>query len=155
MRKRLLSRKTNHRRAGAAAVELAVASPVLVLILLGTIDLGQFINISEVVSNTSRIAARKAVRYETHTVDEVRTAAIDHLANNFSTVSRNTLSDATTVTVKNAGGTVITGTGIANIPSKQDVVVEVTFNFAALRWTGGLRLLDGKSLSCTTTMRRL
>lgn len=155
MRNRLPFQRTKQHRRGAAAVELAIASPVLVLILLGTIDLGQFINISEVISNTSRIAARKAVRYETQNVGEVRTAAIDYLANNFSTVSRTTLDNATTVTVMNNTGTTITGTGIQNISEKQNIVVQVSFDFSALRWTGGLSMLNGKSLSCTTTMRKL
>lgn len=143
------------RRRGVAAVELAVASPLLVLLVMGTIDLGQFINISEIISNGSRIGARKAVRYETKSVTEVETAVVDHLANHFSMVSRDTLQSATTVTVKNSGGTTMTGTGLQNISEMQDVVVEVSFNYSAIRWIGGLNTLDGKSLSCTTTMRRL
>lgn len=143
------------RRSGVAAVELAVASPLLVLLVMGTLDLGQFINISEIVSNGSRIGARKAVRYETTSVTDVETAVVDHFANHFSMVSRDTLRNATTVTIKNSAGATVTGTGLQNIASKQDVVVEVNFNYSAIRWVGGLNVLDGKSLSCTTTMRRL
>ncbi len=128
---------------------------MLVLLLLGTIDLGQFINISEVISNTSRIAARKAVRNDTAAVADVKTAAVDHLANHFSTVSRTKLENATTVTIKNAGGTTITGTGLKTFPSQQDLVVQVTFNYSSLRWVNGIGFLNGKSLTCTTTMRRL
>lgn len=156
MRRSSSIQETNQkRRRGVAALELAVASPLLVLLVMGTIDLGQFINISEVVSNSSRIGARKAVRYETKTETDVQEAVIDYLANHFTTVSRESLRSATTVTVKNAAGVTITGANLQGIGAMQDVVVEVSFNYSAIRWVSGLNVLDGKSLTCTTTMRRL
>ena len=143
------------RRRGAAAVEMAVASPLLALLLMGTMDLGQFINVAELVSNSSRIGARKAAHNDTKSVDSVETAVINHFDNHFGTVARATLQEATTVTVTNAGGTTISGTTLGNIPSRQDLLVTVTFDYSKIRWNTMLSLLNNKPVSYTTTMRRL
>lgn len=157
MQRFIKRRKTESRRRGAAAVEMAVASPVLVLLLLGTLDLGQFVNIGEVMSNTSRIAARKASRSFTFTNQEVKDAAVDHLDNHFSYVSRDRLDTATTVTVTDGAGTAITDAELRDvIRSGDQLVVTVTFDFNEIRWLGnGLPFLNNGRLSFTTTIRRL
>lgn len=157
MRRFTTLRKTGSRRRGAAAVELAVASPVLVLLVLGTIDLGQFVNMGELMSNTSRIAARKASRSFTYTNQGVKDAAVDHLANHFSQVSKTTLANATTVTVKDGSGTVLTDADLKDVVISGDrLVVTVSFDYSQIRWmTNGLPFLDDGNLSFTTTIRRL
>jgi Flp pilus assembly protein TadG len=138
-------------------VEMAVAAPVLVLLLLGTLDLGQFVNIGEIMSNTSRIAARKAARSFTHTNQEVKDAAVDNLANHFTQVSRTTLENATTVIVTDGSGTPLTDADLLDVVRSGDqLIVSVTFDYNAIRWLGGgLAFLNNSSLSFTTTIRRL
>lgn len=157
MRRLSSTRKTSLGRRGAAAVELAVASPVLVLLLLGTLDLGQFVNMGEVISNTSRITARKAARSSTLTNASVKTAAIDHLDNHFAHVSRQRLEDATTVTVNNGSGVALTDAQLKDVVRSGDqLVVTVSFDYAQIRWLkGGLPFLDNGTLAFTTTIRRL
>ena len=50
------------RRSGVAAVECALVAPLLVLVVLSAIDVGQFINVSQVVDNGAREGVRKAIR---------------------------------------------------------------------------------------------
>jgi Flp pilus assembly protein TadG len=47
-------------RNGIAAVECAIVAPLLVLLLLGAIDLGQYVNVYQKVSDASRAGARIA-----------------------------------------------------------------------------------------------
>ena len=156
MKRLLPQRKNGSPRRGAAAVELAVASPVLVLLLLGTLDLGHFVNMGEVMSNTSRIAARKASRSFTDDAAEVKDAAVDHLANHFSQISRTRLADATTVTITDANGAFISGTALKGVKNGAQLNVTVAFDYSQIRWVGGgFSFLDNSSLSFTTTIRRL
>jgi len=139
-------------------VEMAVAAPVLVLLLLGTLDLGQFVNMGEVMSNTSRIAARKAARSFTFTSQEVKDAAVDNLASQFPQVNRATLDGATTVLVTDGSGTALTDAQLKDVVRSGDqLVVTVTFNYSAIRWLsgGGLPFLNNGQLSFKTTIRRL
>lgn len=157
MRRISSNRKTSLGRRGAAAVELAVASPVLVLLLLGTLDLGQFVNMGEVISNTSRIASRKAARSFTHTNAEVKKAAVDHLDNHFAHVSRDRLEAATTVSVKNGSGVALTDAQLKDVVRSGDpLIVTVSFDYSQIRWLGGgFPFLDNGTLTFTTNIRRL
>jgi Flp pilus assembly protein TadG len=157
MRRVISHRKTDTRRRGAAAVEMAVSAPVLVILLLGILDLGQFVNMGEVMSNTCRITARKAARSFTVTNQAVKDAAVDHLDNHFPQVSRQVLADATTVTVKNGAGSVLTDAALKDVVRSGDrLVVTVTFDYSQIRWLGkGLPYLNNSDLSFTTTIRRI
>ena len=52
------NRSRTHARKGAAAVEFALVAPLLVLLVLGSVDIGQFINTSQVLNGASREGAR-------------------------------------------------------------------------------------------------
>lgn len=49
-----------HKRKGAAVVEFAIIAPVLVMLILGMIEVGRFVNANQVVTNASREGARRA-----------------------------------------------------------------------------------------------
>ncbi len=51
----------NSKRRGAAVVEFAVVSPLLVLLLLGMIEVGRAMMIGEVTAGAARVGARAAV----------------------------------------------------------------------------------------------
>lgn len=59
--------RTRHR--GAAAVEFAVVSPVLVLFVLGIIEIGRLVMVSQVVTNATREGARYSVLTDTSVSD--------------------------------------------------------------------------------------
>ena len=46
---------------GAAAIEFAIVAPVLILILLGTIEMGLLLYDNQVITNASREGARSAI----------------------------------------------------------------------------------------------
>lgn len=142
------------RRRGVAALEFALAAPLLVLLILGTIDLGQFINVGQVVSNSSRAGARKAVRFESKTVADVRQSVLLYLGNYFSDSSASEIASATTVTVYNSAGAQISGTNLGNLGDGDELSVQVDFDFSAVRWLNGLGYLDGRTVRYTTVMRR-
>jgi Flp pilus assembly protein TadG len=58
----MLSRYYHRRRRGAAAVELAFVSPVLVVLLLGLWEVGRMIHLQQVLSNSAREGARVAAQ---------------------------------------------------------------------------------------------
>lgn len=140
-------------RGGAAAVEFAVLCPVLVLLIFGGIDMGQFINSGQVVSSASRVGVRVATRDATIHTSAVTDAVVDYISQHIPGLSRDTIVGATTVTVK-AEGTTISGIGLGGVPSGRRLDVTVAFNYAAIRWFPGLNVLHGKSLTTTSMMRR-
>lgn len=140
-------------RRGAAVVEFAVLSPVLVFLILGGIDMGQFINTGQVVSNASRIGVRKASQFESKNTSVVVNEVVDYISEHVPGLSRTTIANATTVTVK-ANGATISGAPLALVPSGQRLDVSVSFNYASVRWFPGLSALNGRVLPATSTMRR-
>ena len=135
-------------RRGVAAVECAVLAPFLVLIVFATIDVGQFVNFSQNVSNASRVGARKATRPDMLTVSQVDDAVKSYLA------ALAVPNDAIQVTVADGNGAILSSGNLASIPSGQAVSVRVTAQFAAVRWISVFVPLDGAAASATTLMRR-
>jgi Flp pilus assembly protein TadG len=66
-------------RHGIAAVECAFVAPLLTLLVLGAIDVGQYANIYQKVSDASREGARAAVRTQTLTTSQVNTDVMNYL----------------------------------------------------------------------------
>ena len=141
-------------RNGAAAVECAIVAPLLTLLLLGAIDLGQFANVHQKVSNASREGARVAARYDTLTTSEVQAAVLDYLEKTSPGVSPSTLAATTVVTVSNSAGTPISAGNLASVATGSQVRVQVTLQFDPVRWISGLDGLDGRQITATAMMRR-
>lgn len=128
-------------------------TPLLVLIILGAIDVGQFINVGQTVSNASREGARRASRDTVLNVSEVESSVKTYLENAFPGVSAGQIDGATTVTVWDSTGTVLTG-DLTAVPSGASVWVKVDFQYSAVRWTYGFSAVNNQTLSTTTVMRR-
>ena len=103
---RLLSRKNRsshfrkYEHRGVATVEFAIVAPVLVILLVGVLDVGQLVNVSHVVSSASREGARTAARRSTTNVSAVRSVVSNYLHTSFSKVPPATLDAATQIKVK-------------------------------------------------------
>jgi Flp pilus assembly protein TadG len=137
-----------------AAVEFALIAPLMVAVVMGTIDVGQFVNVGQLVSNVSREGARMASRNGTATVAEVETTVRNYIANSFPNLSDSEVAAATQVTVLDSNSSTISGGDLTTISSGSSISVQVVFNFDAVRWVRGVDYMDGQSLRVTTVMRR-
>lgn len=150
------------RRSGAAAVECALVAPLLVLVVLSAIDVGQFVNVSQVVDNAAREGARKAVRDTTTDVSQVEAAVKNYLSLYFPDMTLAEIDSATTVTVQtpdepddgNTTPETVTGSALGSVASGTELTVEVKFQFDSVRWLNGVPSLDGLQLKTRAVMRR-
>jgi len=140
-------------RRGAAAVECAIIAPLLTLLVLGAIDVGQFANVYQKVSDASRHGTRVAARYGTTTTGQVEAAVMDYLEQACPNVAPATLDSATTVTVTKADGTSMSGS-LASVTTGSEIRVQVTMQFDPVRLISGFEGLDGSQITTTTMMRR-
>lgn len=145
-----ISRERNCRR-GAAVVELAVTSPLLVLILLGVTEYSQFANTAQIIGDASRRGARYASRDETTSVADIQSHVRD-----FVTGALPNLPDGSVVSVQvvDGSGASIAGGDLSTIPAGSTVMVDVSLNFATVRWLNYFSSLNGQSLQATTYARR-
>ncbi|GAB4139753.1 MAG: hypothetical protein Tsb009_08850 [Planctomycetaceae bacterium] len=140
----------NRKRLGAVAVECALVVPLLVLAVMGMIDVGQFVNVGQVVNNASREGARHAARLDVTTVSEVQDAVESYLEIAFPDANPT----SATVTVKDGSGNTIPGGDLTTLASGSQVSVTVSFPYDSVRWANGFPTLSGKTLKTTTVMRR-
>ncbi len=137
-------------RRGAAAVEMAVASVMLVTLLIGMTGTAQFIMLHQIVSNASRSAARHAARSSTTSDTQIRDTVQAYMERCLPSISDAVISDALTVNVLDEGGEDVAALSAFN--SGDEVTVEVEFSFDAIRWLP--TVLAGRTVAATTTMRR-
>jgi len=129
-------------------------APLLTLLVLGAIDVGQFANVHQKVSDASREGARMAARNTTQTSSDVQAVVMDYLEKVSRGVPPATLASATTVTVTDSAGNSIAGTALGGVPSGSEIRVQVTLQFDPIRWISGVSTLDGQQITSTTIMRR-
>jgi len=145
MRKRRGNRRF---RRGAAAVELAAVSPFIMLIFCGVVELGQYVNVAQAVSNASREGARLASRQETASVQAVQLSVQKYL-HEYGAIPPQAIS----VVVTSMDGTSF-GTSLSAIPSGEGVAVEVRVQFDSIRWTNLFNLFTSSQVSNQAVMRR-
>lgn len=136
-------------RHGAVAVEMAIITPVMLLLICCSIDAAQFINTAQLVSNASREGARKACRFDIVTVAEIEHTVQNYLAN-----AARIPSSAVFVRVVDGNGTTINSGELPSVNSGDAIGVQVRLTYDAIRWTNWLGLLDGSINSSTTYARR-
>ncbi|TWU31735.1 TadE-like protein [Novipirellula artificiosorum] len=144
----------HHDRRAVAAVEFAVIAPVLMLIVLGAIDVGQSINVAQILDNASREGARFASRLETTTQQQVESAVQAYVADAFASTSSGDLGMALTVNVGSDAGSVVSGGDLTTIESGANVSVQVALDYETVRWMGGLPGFGTSTITATTVMRR-
>ena len=135
---------------GAACVELAAVSPGLIILVLGIVDVGQYLNVGQVVSNASREGARVAARQRTPNVSNVQSTVTSYLTGVYPNLSAADIA----VTVTDGWGSSISGGDLTTINTGSSISVQVDVQFAPVRWISGLSQLDSRTLTRTTVMRR-
>lgn len=149
MSQRTINKRVALRR-GVAAVEAAIVLPVIALILLGSIDVGQSVYVAQVVNEASREGARQACRYDTTSEDAVRTSVRDFLRSSFSGITDGDVA----VNFNDSNGGAIPNGDLSLLSEGTPISVEVVLQYSAVRWTPGFAGLGGSAISTTTIMRR-
>lgn len=149
-------RKTNRR--GASVVETAILLPFLMIVTFGAIDVAQYINTGQVISNTSREGARIASRFETKTVSEIESAAKTYLLETIPGLSDENFEKHVKIEVaevqlsqNSATKKSIPQGDLSRIESGSALSIQVEMDFAAIRWLPGF---DYKPFKTDTICRR-
>jgi len=130
-----LCRSCRRNRRGAAAVEFAVVSPVLFLLIFGMIEFGRMVMVQQIITNAAREGARKAV------VDDSTTNVSD-------TVTKYLLGQISGATTT---PTTIASSGTGDYGKFQ---VTVSVPYSSVSWLPHNFWLGSKTLTATSVMRR-
>ena len=141
-------------RRGAVTVEAALIVPILVLVTIGSIDIGQFINLSQMVSNSSREGARIAGKDTTESVDEVENAIMNYFYDALPNYENSSIDDAVNIQITQGNGQPIPGGDLSALPSGTELLIQVDFEFSVVRWIRGPNYFDEEFRSTVTICRR-
>jgi Flp pilus assembly protein TadG len=147
-------RMDNSDRKGAASVEFALVSPLLILLILGTIDVGQFVNASETVGIASRIGARSAAKNTTQHLSDVKSDIQDYLSNAYPNISSEKWNSAINVNASGYDGSSVPDGNLSQVESGSSITIDVSLEFGVIRWMTGAGYLNGNEITSSTTMRR-
>lgn len=134
-------------REGSATVEFALICPFLTLLVLGAIDVGQYANANQIVSNASREGARLAAKFDTATATEVEAKVLDYLDGPYPG-----LSTGVQVTVNDSSGSLTSD--LTTVESGSPIVVTVNLEYDRVRWLSATNVLAGRTISISTRVRR-
>jgi len=140
-------------RHGAAAVEAALILPVLVILTLGSIDIAQYVNLSQLVTNASREGARLISRKQSEATTDIENAVRSYLQDSLPQLSAAQISAATTITIRDKNDGPIANGDLTTIESGDPISVEVAFDYSVVRWLQGPNW-NGNSSQCKTVCRR-
>ncbi len=136
------------RRRGVAAVEMALVLPLFFTIVLGIIEFGRALMVSQVVTNAAREATRRAV------LNGATNQEIDQWVRNYVSTTLNIdpglINVAISVTA--APGNPDPGNQLANAQTGDLCTVQVSVPFDAVSFLPGQFLL-GDTLSAQSSMR--
>jgi len=130
-------RGRNHKRRGAAVVEMAFVTPVLFLLVFGMIDVGRAVMVQNLIANAARDGARAAV-LDGATASEIQNQVVDYLA-------ASGISGATAIVSPNP-------LTLADLGDPVSVTAQVPFN--SVSWLPSSMYFEGVNLEATVVMRR-
>src|SRR4051812_21325765 len=138
-------RRSRGRRDGVAAVEFAVVLPVLVILMLGTWEVGRLIEVAQIMSNAAREGARVAAQGRTinltgeYTDIYVTTSSpnvTDTVKNSLNTAGINTTGLVVRFTFVDASGNPVgSPTDPHQATKSQRFRVTATLPYSNFRWT--------------------
>ena len=146
--------KGNRNRTGAVVVEFAIIAPVLILMVMGALDVGQSVNVAQVVNDASREGARQASRTNCVSDYDVELAVRTYLEEAFPGVPPSDLYAAMTVNVSSSANPGIVGGDMTALESGSTVTVQVILEYDAVRWITGIPGFSGITIETSTMMRR-
>ncbi|MCA9173296.1 MAG: pilus assembly protein [Planctomycetales bacterium] len=130
------TRSSRSERRGTAAVEFALVAPILLLVVMATVEFGRGMLVKQVLTNASRVAAREA-SLPNSTSAEVTTSATNYALS--SGVSGVTVTVDPSPTVATAG---------------DSITVSVSVNFDDVSWLPSAWFLGGVNLQASSVMRK-
>ncbi len=137
-------RRKHQNRRGTALVEMALVLPIFLMVVLGVIEFGRAMMVSQIVTNAAREGARSAV------VDGSSNAAVTSSIEDFleGAVGIAPEDVDVTITVDNPAA----GNEIANAETRDLITVEVEVPFEKVQYIAGKYLAD-KNLRAVSAMR--
>lgn len=135
------NRSRRDARSGAALVEFALVAPLLLLVMIGMIEVGRGIMVTEILGHAARIGARTGA-ISTGTSSSVTTTVNDLMSG--ASLSGHTLEVRVNGVVSN----------LSTAKTGDEITVAVSIPYSNVTWVGNPRFLDGKSLRGQCTMRR-
>jgi Flp pilus assembly protein TadG len=130
------------RRRGVAAVEAALLLPVMLVLMLGTWEVGRIVEVSQILTNAAREGGRSASTGQ-NTNSQVQTTVLNYLTNAglSSSTATVTVTDLTTP-----------GTDCTNAAELDQLQVTVTIPFKSVRWSAATLVTSSSTnLSATAT----
>lgn len=129
------------KRRGAVLVEFALVAPILLLVLLGMIEVGRGIMVTEVLGHAARSGARAA------SLPHGTSSSVTTTVNDLMTGAE--LSGYTLQVLVNG-----VESDLSTVKSGDEISVRVSIPYANVTWVGNPRYLDGKTLGGQCVMRR-
>ena len=146
--------KLKRKQRGAVAIEAALIIPVLILVTIGSIDVGQFINVAQMVSNASREGARIASRDVIENVEDVEDAIFTYFTDAFPKLDSATIGETIQIQITDADGVPIPDGDLSAVESGTELMITVNADFSVIRWIKGPNYFDEEFRSTTTSCRR-
>jgi Flp pilus assembly protein TadG len=143
MRRQPTKAAVAQRRRGGATVEFAVAAPLLFLLVLGSIEFGRALMVTEFLAHAARSGARVGV-VSSGTNSTVTSAVDTQLVN----AQIPTTGRQVTILVNGSPGNVQTA------PTGSEITVRVTIPAANTSWLPVQRFVGNTTLSGTVVMRK-
>ncbi len=135
--------RRNSNRCGAAAVEAALIFPMLIVLVFVALDIGQFVNVAQTVSNASREGAQLACKNSTVSSSEVVSKVQTYLQSCFPQVEATTLNESMEIEVLDDKGVAFPEGDLSVVPAGTEISVRVAFEFSAVRWLDGFSVWSG------------
>jgi Flp pilus assembly protein TadG len=132
--------KTLFRR-GVAAVEMAFVLPVFITLVLGMIELGRAIMVSQLMINAAREAARAGV------IDGSSNSSVTSIATSFLQSAANINPGDVNVTISTSGGG-----DVSNAKAQDLITVNLSVPYSKVSWLPP-KYLDGANLTAMSAMR--
>jgi Flp pilus assembly protein TadG len=136
------------RRKGAALVEAAIVRPVFFMAIVGIVEFGRGMMVSQLVTNGSREAARRAV-FDGSTNTDVETFVQDKLSSSIGCGATDITVDIVITPDPNNN---TTGSNLVNAQPYDLITVTVSVPYDEVSFFAG-KYLAGKTLTAETTMR--
>lgn len=137
-------------RRGTATIEAALLTPLMLIITMGVLEVGQFIIVAQMLSNAARVGGRIAARDSIENVSDVENAVHDYFSHSYPGMNTNQLEAAVDVEVRRADGTRLYGNDLRNVPTGERLRVVVSADFSAFKWNGTIEywLLELSPVDC-------